>query len=498
MERMHLLQMLLALAGYRQSELADYPFSVTHRRLGLGALALGSATIGAVLLGIATSRIDPSHPWRFAFGALAGSLYFVMLLSFDALFIVGVSKPKAGAVAARIALSLMVTAFSSVTLDALIAGKRLNAEIDVRRLDADLAARAKHGEVHDLKGKQGRLAAAATATQTLEHRLNADPETAEFVAAQERFKSAELALQSTTNEVEPRLNEVRAQMARLQSQLENLDVADDRTALRGQLAELRARANSLAQRLRNGEGEVREAGTIVSRLRSTWRAEILSKLQEARAAQSLANGQLSSALRLAEEGAAASRGINDGAFEANVVEQTAAYWSLASRDRAYLVMGVVVWLCCIALELLAVLVKLQLKPDAADLARSHLDEVLEHQRHADLDFQEAAGHEMTIQMRTNQLRTEAAEAELAGLAKLHAQSASLIVKAWQTRQDHQHVAPEPRTQAQLDRQFDSLQAAMSAKLDALLLQLGSVGSSPMAASAVDPSSTHDEPAMVPL
>ena len=101
----HLLSALLYIAGYRPAELAAYPFAATHRRMWLGALAVASALVGAILLGIAVSRIEPNHPWRLAFGALAGVVYFSLLLGFDALFIAGVGQSNRRVIAGRVVLS---------------------------------------------------------------------------------------------------------------------------------------------------------------------------------------------------------------------------------------------------------------------------------------------------------------------------------------------------------------------------------------------------------
>lgn len=492
---MHLSRLLLAIAGHRPEELSGHPFTVTHRRIALGALAVGSALIGGVMFGIAMSRIDPSSPWRYAVGLLAGSLYFLMLLTFDALFVVGNARPRPAAIAARVAVSLMMTAFSSVTLDAVIAGNRLDAEIDSRRLEADLAARSRHAQVHDVKGKQDQLKSALGATQTLEQRLAADPDTPTFVAVVERQKNADQRLRQVTADVDRKIGDLRAQIAEGDVQLQGLPPGPAATALRARMAPLKARLSDLVTRLRAAEREAAAAAAAVTKARQEWRDEIHARIDEARRVETDARSSLSTAQGLAEKGAAASRSVNARSFQPNVVEQTAAFWGLAQRETAYRVLGFVVWLCSIALELLAVLVKLQLKPDAVDLERQHHEALTEQARDAELEFHETAGRAAALRSREERMSAESAQAELEALAALHERSTELTVQAWRDTQKTKAGVPYDTVHAALDRQFEAVQGALAAKLQALLERLASRSGG---AASAGPAAPGADPSMVTL
>ena len=472
---MHLSRLLLAVAGHRPEELSGHPFTATHRRIALGSLAVGSALIGGVMFGIAMSRIDPSSPWRFAVGLLAGSLYFLMLLTFDALFVVGNARPRPAAIAARIAVSLMMTAFSSVTLDAVIAGNRLDAEIDSRRLEADLAARARHAQVHDLKGKQEQLQSALGTTQALEQRLVADPDTPTFTAAVERQKVADQRLRQVTADVDRKIGDLRAQIAEGEAQLQGLPNGPAATALRARIASLKARLSDLVTRLRTAEREAAAAAAAVTKARQEWRDEIQARLNEARRIETEARTSLGTAKGQAEKGAADSRSVNARSFQPNVVEQTAAFWSLAQRETAYRVLGIVVWLCSITLELLAVLVKLQLKSDAVDQERLHQEALSVQARDAELEYHETVGRAASLKARDEQMRAESAQAELEALASLHERSTTLTVQAWRDTQKTKADVPDATVRGALDRQFEAVQAALAGKLQALLDRLGARG-----------------------
>jgi hypothetical protein len=483
---------LLAIAGYRQNELAAHPFAVTHRRFWLGALAFGSALVGSVLLGIAVSRIEPSHPWRFAFGAFAAIVYFALLLAFDALFIVGSSKPAAKAIGARIILSLLVTAFSSVTMDALIAGKRLDAEIDARRLDADLATRAKHAGIHDLSTKSAAAQEADRAVASARGRLQTDPQTADFVQANARAQAADRAKVAAAREFEPRITQLRAQIAALQSQ-QNPAAA---VATGPRLAELRVRLEALTQRQREIEREATRSATTVQKLRDEWREQSLDLLTKSEERERKAQDQLAAARSLSEQGAAQSRVINQSAFQANVVEQTSAYWALASRDRAYFVVGVVVWLCCLALELLAVLVKLQLAPDEADMHRAHELAEQEARQTAKLQYFEKFGVQfMHIRDQAAQ-EAEIASAQLRATAHLQETSSQLIVQAWLRHQHAKRSGADPVVQKTLEAQFAAFQDGLTDQLRDLITRMHHANSG--AGSAVAAATAHLEPAAVHL
>ena len=494
---MHLSRLLLAIAGHRPEELSGHPFAATHRRIALGALAVGSALIGGVMFGTAMSRIDPSNSWRFAVGILAGSLYFLMLLTFDALFVVGNAKPSPAAIAARIAVSLMMTAFSSVTLDAVIAGNRLDAEIDTRRLEADLGARARHAQVHDLKGKQDQMKTALGTTQTLEQRRAADPDTPAFVAAVERQKNADLRLRQVTAEADRKISDLRAQIAEADARLQGAAAGADTTALRARLAQMKARLGDMVTRLRAAEREAAAAAEAVAKARQEWRGEIQARLTEARRIELEARSTLSTAQGMAEKGAEESRGVNARSFQPNVVEQTAAFWGLAEREPAYKVLGIVVWLCSITLELLAVLVKLQLKPDSVDQERLHQGALTDQARDSELEFNETVGRVATLQAQEERLRAESARTELEALSALHERSATLTVQAWRDTQKTKAAVPDDKVHGALDVQFEAVQAALAAKLQALLERFGSRSGGPAAAGAAGTASGVD-PSMVTL
>lgn len=465
---MHLSSFLLALAGYRPKELADYPYAVTHRRLCLGALVAGSALTGATLFGIAISRIDPGHPLRFLFGSLAGSLYFCMLLAFDALFVVGTQRAKPWAIAGRVILSLLMTAFSSMTLDAIVAGKRLDAEIDSRRLEADLVARSKHGAVHDLDGKAKQLNSASTLAADLEQRLGSDPTTPEFTTALSRAKTTEARHRTALSEVEPQLTEVRSQLAQLQVRLSGPESTEERNTLRAQMSELRVRRDALSKRLQDAEREASASAATVSRLRESWRSEMQVRLESAHAAQGRAREQLDEAQRRVEQGAQASRQINETAFEANIVEQSAAYWSLASRDHAYLAVGIAAWLGCLTLELLAVLVKFKTPPDALDEARAAAEQQLTTQRETEAEYAATVGRTLQLLALEHEQRQRLAKSALQDLAQIHDLGLELVVEAWLKTQAPPLSTASAGPRAAVARNFEALQNAMGAKVQQLL------------------------------
>ena len=459
---------LLALAGYRRDELEAYPFAVTHRRALLGILAVGAALVGATLFGIAVSRIDPSHPARWVFGGLAGALYFSMLLAFDCLFIVGTRKASGAAIAGRVILSLLVTAFSSVSLDAVFAGKRLDAEIDSRRMDADLAARHKQAQVHDLPAKAAGLMATSKQVQGLEQRLAKDPDTPEFSSALAKAKGAEQRLRSVKGEVEPQLTELRSQIAQLAARAQGSEPPDERANLKVPLAEARAKRDALAQRLRDAERGAESSSAKVELLREGWRSELATQLEEARSLEQQAREQVNSAQQRTDQGAEASRKINQHAFQANIVEQSAAYWGLAKRERAYLVVGLAIWAACLTLELLAVLVKARLTPDALDLEISRLEDERERENAEADEFNAEVGRMLRDEMKTQKLRLEMAKAELEALAQVHQSSIDLVVDAWIRIERERQAMPATGPMAGLERQFDELQSALAEKAQAVL------------------------------
>jgi len=203
---------------------------------------------------------------------------------------------------------------------------------------------------------------------------------------------------------------------------------------------------------------------------------------------------------MAEKGAAESRGVNARSCQPNVVEQTAAFWGLAEREPAYKVLGIVVWLCSITLELLellAVLVKLQLKPDSVDQERLHQGALTDQARDSELEFNGTVGRVATLQAQEERLRAESARTELEALSALHERSATLTVQAWRDTQKTKAAVPDDKVHGALDVQFEAVQAALAAKLQALLERFGSRSGGPAAAGAAGTASGVD-PSMVTL
>ena len=460
--------LLLHLAGTHPEQFDGRPFHERHRRVMLGALVLGSATVASLMLAAALLRVYPDSAWRWLLAPAGAALYFAVLAAVDSLFVSSNESVSTKAAAARILLSLIVTAFSSLTLDAAIAGDRLEAEIESRRADANQAIQRKHEASHGLAEKGHELLATSSAVREIEQALQADPPTPLFQAAAQRLESAQQSQQSLGNALEPRLQELRAELAAATQEA----AASPEPVAAARVAQLRSQRETIERRLREAQRGLTAAQLDVETQRREWRAQQALALQSARSAQQQSRGRLEAARASAGRETERSHEINQRAFRPNLVEQMAAFWSLAARERMFLVLGLAAWAGALALELMAILVKLMLKPDGHDLKR---------RTQAQREVREA---ELEAEARAALTSADLACAERARVATgalleslRHRETAARAagqtgIQAFVDMQTQRQHLGDPRIAAGMDRRFALLQEAVDADLQAALATSG--------------------------
>ena len=356
--------LLFRFTGCTAEELKGQPWEVHMRRLVLGLLVVASGFFAAVMLTLAVARIDPLNPARWLYSALAGMVYFAVIAGYDSLFVASTESARGKSVWLRIGLSLIMMAFTASTLDAAIAGKRLLSEIDKRRTEATLAAQERHRKVYALDEKQEVAAGAVRTIDTLEKDLAGDPQTADFEDAVASVSSAMEALRQLQVAAVPKLEELRSAIVNLRQQLADLNETQEerRQSLTRKLTQARAQRMDLERRVGDKKRALESAAARADQLRREWRAEKSAQRTQAQHERLDAVKAQRVAQAAAERDSLASRDTNSEAFQANLVEEMVAFWSLAGRERGYLAIGLIVWMAAVTFELLAILTKLLLKP----------------------------------------------------------------------------------------------------------------------------------------
>ena len=458
--------LVVRFAGYSAAELDGQPWGVRARRLTLGLLVIGSASFAAAMLTLAVSRIDASNPARWFYAPLGALVYFVMLAGFDSLFVASTEPVRRGSAATRIILSIVMTAFSAITVDALIAGDRLLAEIDRRRAQANLDVQVQHRAVHGVDAKANQLAQATASALQVEKDLAGDPPTPEFHDALAKAAGANGAYTEAQRSVEPKLVEVRTSMAELRAQLAALPEteSDERQSAFARLAGLRVQRDAVEGKLRLVRQAAESTASAVADLRQEWRLERSAALQVARGDQSAAHSSLQAANRAAEQDADSSRATNARAFKANLVEEMTAYWGLAGRDHGYLVIGLVVWAGAMALELLAILTKMKLAPDELDRERQQRAALAAMRSDVEREVWAYSGAALHAQSERARLESAALIEAMRSSQSAAETASTMVVDAFVALQHRKLAADDATVQASLDAHFEALQRSIDAQL----------------------------------
>lgn len=455
------------LTGYSAAELAGMPWKVQHRRLMLGLLVMGSAGFAAVMLILALARIDPSNAWRWPMALMGGVIYCVMLAGFDSLFVSSAESAHGKAAWARIILSLIMTAFSSITLDAVIAGNRLEAEIDLRRADANLTAQAKHNQVFELDARNSQFDRSADRVKTLVNELESEPQSVAYQDAVARESQALEAYARASKSAEPRLEQLRAAIAEIRSQVGSTagKPAEDRPELMGRLAQLRAQRESLERNLQDLHRVANARSEEVAELKRQWRTERQLSLNQARSDQNHARSELAKSRELAQEAMSQSLAINARSFEVNVVEEMTAYWALAARDKGYLAIGIAVWMGALVMELLAILTKILLKPDILDLTSRNDSKKRAMESDGEVRAWELTKQANLVQSESARLQAQTLIAVISHKQSLSETASRMVIDAFVRLQERKRDVDDPRVSASLDRHFDRLQALIDEELE---------------------------------
>lgn len=480
------LEFLLNLTGTTGAEVSRYHPSVRGRRLRIGGLILIAGLCGGVLITLAVARISPENPARWLYALVAGGLYAWVIVAYDSLFVAAASAAKPRSVWPRVAMTVVMTAFTAITIDALVFGDRLLAEIDRTRTVATLEARQRHAQVHDLDGKGRAFDGAKATLATLEQELAGDPPTAEFeqavadtAAAMEALNAERTAGEPRIRALQQRIDQRRQDLATLKSEPED----DRRTTLIKQIGDDRRQIRDLQAGIRQRQRDLDAAASRADEIRRTWRAEKLEQRQRALADAQAAQTALSSARGAAEEDVRKSAAVNERAFQASLVEETMAFWTLALREPKYLILGAILWLVAAFIELLGILAKLWLDRDELDADRGEQA----NRAIVEAETREQIAREEGVLRAVREARAkseaDAFFAELAFKQEAAQQTSQVLVKAFVRLQREREAVTDPQARASLELQFACLQAA----LDRQIATLMAPGAMPTAPSAGAPS-----------
>lgn len=464
-------------AGYTATELSDHPWRVRLRRLVFGILVVSSGFFAAVMLAMAVARIAPQNPYRWIFGLLAGLVYFAAVAGYDSLFVASTDANRGRSVWLRVALSLVLMAFSATTLDASIAGPRLGSEIDRRKAEATLASQQLHRKVHSLDEKQVAFNSVGNRLHELDSELAGDPQTTEFDDAVAAVGAALQDWRDLESSVTPKISSLKQQIASSRAKLATLDdsQADERASLNVLLAEARAHQAELQRQLAEKKRVLDTAASRADALRKEWRAEKVAQRTQVARDRNDAAKALHSAQVAADKDGDTTRAANAEAFQANLVEEMVAFWSLAARERGYLAIGVVVWMAAVAFELLAILAKILMKPDSLDeqrRAESALAAIdaetrvqIAKEDGVDQQWRQArAAIEADIFFKALQLKRSASE-----------RVATALVASWEDIQRRKAATADEGVRASLESQFVGFQRALDSQFQAFI---GGTGAAP--------------------
>jgi hypothetical protein len=483
------IEFLLRLTGTTGAEVSRYHPSVRGRRLRIGGLIVIAGLCGGVLITLAVARIDPDNPARWFYALAAGALYAWVIVAYDSLFVAAASGAKARSVWPRVAMTIVMTAFTAITIDALVFGDRLLAEIDRTRTLATIEAGQRHAEVHDLDGK-GRVFDGAKSTLTaLEQELAGEPPTAEFEQAVADTAAAMEALKEERAAGTPRISALQEQIKQLRQQLADLrtEPDEDRQAtLSRRIGEARLQIRDLQGRIQQRQRDLNAAANRADEIRRAWRADKLEQRQRALADTQAAQTALSAARGAAEEDVRKSAAVHEKAYQASLVEETMAFWSLALRETKYLVMGAILWLVAAFIELLGILARLWLDRDELDADRCEQTNraILE----AETREQIARDQGALRAVREARAKTESdAFFEALKFKQEASQRVSqALVSAFVRLQRERDAVTDPQARASLELQFACLQAALDRHIASLFAP--STG-----AAAPDPGTTAADP-----
>jgi hypothetical protein len=488
---------LLRLSGATRAELDGQPWAVQLRRLVFGYLVLAAGVFGGVLLTLAVARIDPTNPARWVYAPIAGLIYMAVLAGYDSLFVATCDATRGRALWPRVALSVIMTAFTATTIDALMFGDRLLAEIDYRRTQATLEARDLHSQVHALGAKSEALEEVSATVDALNRDLAGDPQTAEFEEVTSAVANATEEWQTTRAAAEPRIELLRGAAADLRQQLAastDLDEAS-RQALGLKLADTNRQIRDLQRQVQERKRALDAATHRADQLRREWRAEKAMQRTQALGDQRDAAAALRTARSAAEHDSEKTAEVNAKAFKPGLIEELVAFWSLALREQKYLAIGLVLWLTAAAFELLAILGKLYLKPDAFDARRRTQAAMAIVEAETELQVAQEEG----VAQRMREARAKAESDEFFGTLKFKRRASEevsdALVTAFVRLQQQRELARDPAVQASLEVQFAAYQRALDEQVSALFG--GPVATAPSTASptgAAAPSAAGGRPA----
>jgi len=485
---------LVRIAGHSAAELDGQPWEVRKRRICFGLLVLTSAAFAATMLTLAVARIQPLNPSRWIYSTVAGLVYFVAIASFDSLFVANADPRSSRTVWGRIVLSLLLMAFTATTIDASIAGDRLLAEIDKRKAETTLAMKDLHRKVHGLDERQGALLAAATTLDGLDRDLAGDPQTPEFEEAVSAVVAALQEYRELKESAEPKLANLRARIAALRAQLAAVgeDQADERAALAGQFAAARSQRIDLERAVAGRKHALDTAAARADAVRREWRAQKNTLRQQASHERDDAAKALRTAQADVDRDSAASRAVNAQAFQANLIEEMAAYWSLASREHNYLFFGVVAWLCAAAFELLAVLMKLLTKGDSLDDQQRTARALAAIEGETQLQIARVEGVERQWQEERARAESEVFLTALRLKGRASEEAAQALLTAWHELQQRKDSALDERVRASLEAQFVSYQQGLDAQVTSFMSAAAATASLSHAMSPATAGATPEE------
>ena len=462
--------LLFRFTGCTAEELKGQPWEVHMRRLVLGLLVVASGFFAAVMLTLAVARIDPLNPARWLYSALAGMVYFAVIAGYDSLFVASTESARGKSVWLRIGLSLIMMAFTASTLDAAIAGKRLLSEIDKRRTEATLAAQERHRKVYALDEKQEVAAGAVRTIDTLEKDLAGDPQTADFEDAVASVSSAMEALRQLQVAAVPKLEELRSAIVNLRQQLADLNETQEerRQSLTRKLTQARAQRMDLERRVGDKKRALESAAARADQLRREWRAEKSAQRTQAQHERLDAVKAQRVAQAAAERDSLASRDTNSEAFQANLVEEMVAFWSLAGRERGYLAIGLIVWMAAVTFELLAILTKLLLKPDSFDVERRVRRMLATISAETTLQIAREEGVEQRLAAERARMESDAFFAALQFKRQAAHEVSNAVVTAFLELQHRKAQVTDSSVHVSLEGVFVALQQALDRQVVALL------------------------------
>jgi len=464
-------EFLLRLTGTTGDEVRRYHPAVGGRRLKIGSLIVIAGLCGGVLVTLAVARIDPDHPARWFYALIAGALYAWVIVAYDSLFVASASGTKPKSVGPRVVMTLVMTAFTAITIDALVFGDRLLAEIDRTKTMTTLGARQRHAEVHDLESK-GRLFDSATSTlDGLEQELAGDPPTAEFEQAVANVEAAMEALRQERATGLPRIDGLQAQITQLRQQLAELPPDTEEGQRAGQMRRIgdaRQQMRDLQARIQQRQRSLDMSANRADEIRRAWRADKLEQRQRSFTDAQAARAALSAARNATEDDVRKSAAVHEKAFRPTLVEETMAFWSLALREPKYLFLGMILWMIAGLIELLGILARLWLERDELDANRC------EQANRAILEAgtREQIAREVASLKAMREARAKAEFDvffdELRFKQEASQRVSQALVDGFVRLQNQREAITDPQARESLELQFACLQAALDRHIAGLL------------------------------